>query len=109
MPVAAGKLRHRIALTALQTTTSPYGETVTEYVPAGEVWADVAPLSMKEHIASQALQAPITHRITIRFRSDITAEWRIQFRGKTYGIHSILPDAESGLGHLTIEASEVAP
>jgi len=109
MPVAAGKLRHRVTLQEQQTTKSPYGETVTEYVPADEVWADVNPLSMREHIASQALQAPITHRITIRFRPDITAEWRIAFRGKVYGIHSILPDADSGLGHLTIEASEVAP
>lgn len=109
MPVAAGKLRHRITLMQAQTTQSNFGETVTDWVNVGDVWANVNPLSMKEHIASQAVQAPITHRVTIRFRSDITAEWRFTFRGKDYGIHAILPDNDSGLGHLTIEASEVTP
>lgn len=109
MPVAAGKLRHRVTLQEQQTTTSPYGETVTEWVDVGNVWADVAPQSGREFMASQSLQSEVTTRITIRYRDDINALWRIAYRGRTYDIHAALPDNGSGLAHLSLMCREVSP
>jgi len=105
MTQAAGKLNHRIRLESLQTTQDSSGETVEEWTFEGDVWAEVAPLSAKEFVASAAKQSPVVARITVRYRSDIQANWRIQFRGRYYNIEGVLPDVVSGLEYMTLPVS----
>lgn len=102
MPVSAGQLRHKVTLQKEQETTGPYGQVATEWVDADHAWAEVAPLSGREYIAAQAINATVDTRITIRHRRDITPKWRISYRNMTYDIHAMLPDNGSGLAHLTL-------
>jgi len=102
MAVAAGKLRHRIAIEELKETRSDYGEVVREWVPVANVWAQVVPQSGKEFVAAQAIQAQVDTRITIRYRDDITPKHRVVYRSHIYDIRAVLPDDDSGLEHMTL-------
>lgn len=103
----AGRLRHRISLQRQQETRDPdTGAVIVAWVEVAKPWASVEPLSAREFIASQAAQSEITARITIRYRSDVTAKDRIVHRGKTYNIEGVLPDPVSGLEYLTLPVSQ---
>lgn len=103
----AGKLRHRITLqkpVKVQDTTS--GEMIDTWQDVSNLWAEVSPLSAREFVAAQAMQNAVTTRIKIRHRQDISAKYRILFRGKIYNVEGVLPDPDSGLEYLTLPCSE---
>lgn len=61
------------------------GETVT-WTEAATVWAEAKPIRGQEFIALQEAQSELQVRFTIRYRSDVTADWRLQWREQTYEI-----------------------
>ena len=71
-----------------------------------QVWADIAPVSGKEYMASNRETAEITNKIYIRFRSGIKSTMRIKHGDRIFEIESVLGDKRSGM--LTIMAREVA-
>ena len=79
---------------------------VETWQDVANVWASIEPLSVREFIASQAVQAEITARAVIRYRADIDATMRLIHRGKIYNIIGILADKNSGLEYQTLTLSE---
>ena len=107
MSLAAGRLRHRVTLqrqSATQDATT--GEMIVSWVTVAELWAHVEPLSVREFIASAAMQSEVSAKVTIRYRTDINATMRFVFRGKLYNIAGVLPDNVSGLEYITLPCSE---
>jgi SPP1 family predicted phage head-tail adaptor len=78
MPIAAGKLRHRITIQRETTTRDEYGSEVKTWLPLATVWASVEPLSptamsgVRELVGAGAEQSQDMVRVTIRPR-DVTA------------------------------------
>lgn len=85
-----GELRHRVTL-QYQTKVSDGmgGENVT-WADSDTVWAAIWPVSAKEIIQAGAHSMSATHRIRIRYRSDITARWRIRNGSRYYNLTSIV-------------------
>lgn len=108
MTQAAGKLNHRISLESLETSQDSAGDTVEDWIPQGDVWAEVAPVSAKEFVSSAAMQSKIVARITIRYRADVQATWRVKFRNRYYNIEGVLTDVVSGLEYMTLPCSQGA-
>ncbi len=105
--VAAGKLRHWIALQAPGTTQDPStGEMVENWTTYAEVWADIALASAREFRAAAAEQSEVMGKITIRYREDVDAACRVLYRGKFYAILGVMEDLESMREHLTLMVSE---
>ncbi|WP_154899371.1 phage head closure protein [Serratia ficaria] len=105
----AGKLRHRITLQKPAKTQNPEtGSVENVWQDLAQLWAEVSPLSAREFVAAQAMQNAVTTRIKIRYRQDISAKYRILFRGKIYNVEGVLPDPDSGLEYLTLPCSEGA-
>lgn len=101
-----GKLRHRVTLQFRTETQDPDTGVMTQgWAEVATVWASVEPLSAREFIASQATQAKVTTRITIRYRDDVVPTMRLMHRGTTYNIEGVLPDKDSGLEYLTLACS----
>lgn len=105
MTQAAGKLNHRIRLESLETSQDSSGDTVEDWIYQGDVWAEVAPVSAREFVSAAAMQSKIVARITIRYREDVQANWRILFRNRYYNIEGVLTDVVSGLEYLTLPCS----
>lgn len=105
--VAAGELRHRVDLQEPVTTQDPEtGEMETVWTTVARPWAKIAPMSGREFVAAAAEQSEVRGKITIRYRGDCDATMRVVHRGKWYAIHAVLPDAESGIEHLTLMTGE---
>ncbi len=103
----AGKLRHRIRLQKPVRSQSPVtGAIVNSWADVATLWANVTDVSVREFVAAQAGQSELTTRITIRYRSDVSAKHRIIFRGKIYNIHGVLADDKSGSEYLTLPCSQ---
>lgn len=103
----AGKLRHRVSLQEPVKTQNPStGAVVNSWQEVTKLWAEVAPLSAREFVGAQATQSQVTTRITIRFRSDVTAKHRIVYGGKMFNIEGVLADDKSGRDYLTLPCSE---
>lgn len=75
----AGRLRHRVDI---QQPVEAQDDTTGEMVVTGwvnvyaNVPAEIAPLSAREFIASEALQSTVAGRITVRYRIGVTAKMR---------------------------------
>ncbi len=111
MSLPAGKLRHRVALQSPSyTQDATSGEMVPSWTAEGTVSAAIEPVSAREFTAAQAVQSQIDTRITIRYRDDVSANWRALHMvngvaGKVYNIHGALSDIDSGREYLTLPCS----
>lgn len=102
------KLRHRVNIERKATRQDQNtGETVESWtVVYPNVSAEIAPLSVREFIASQSVQSNISARITIRYHADLDASMRIVHNGKIYNPQGWLADPDSGLEYMTAPCSE---
>lgn len=104
--VASGKLRHRVSLQELVSDRDSEGVLQPSWVEIDQVWAAVEPLSAREFVQAGADQSEVSARITIRYRTGVTAGMRVVHRGKLYNIRGVLTDRDSGLEYLTLPVSE---
>jgi SPP1 family predicted phage head-tail adaptor len=89
----AGKLRHRVILQTPTITANSYGEPIETFVNTATIWASVEPLSGRDYFKSMKDNAEITHKVTIRYRSDIKPTLRFLFGTRVFDIlYFTLPD-----------------
>ncbi len=91
----AGELRHRVAFLKRQVEVRS-GVSSERWVPAFTCWAMVEPLNSREYWNAAAVNREDEQRVTIRFRRDMDAGYRIVFRGVVYAITSLInPNARN--------------
>jgi len=69
------------------------GELTKTWATDATVWGSIEPLSARELVQAQQIQSDITHRVTMRYRSDltVTVEQRILFDStRVFEIISVL-------------------
>jgi SPP1 family predicted phage head-tail adaptor len=86
----SGKLRHRITIHDQSESQDSLGQVVVTPAAAFERWAAIEPLSGRELINAQALQADVTHSVTIRHTPGVGPRMQIQFGSRTFNIGSVL-------------------
>ncbi|HUW31463.1 MAG TPA: phage head closure protein [Planctomycetota bacterium] len=72
MPLQAGKLNHRVAIQSSTSTQGATGEPTKAWATDATVWASVEPIAGREYFAAQQVAADVTHRVRMRYRSDVT-------------------------------------
>jgi SPP1 family predicted phage head-tail adaptor len=98
MKPIAYKLRHRVDIQEFAAVQdSETGATTEEFVSILSsddplIPAEIVPLSGREFVAAQAVQAGVTTRITIRWQDGIAPSMRVVHDGMTYNIKAVLPD-----------------
>lgn len=98
MPLQAGKLDKRVSIRAQSTTRDSLNQLVTTWteIANGGVWASVAPLKSSEAMQAMANQVEVTHRVTIRYRADVTAAMRVYFGSRQLAIVGLRNPDERG-------------
>lgn len=90
----AQRLRHRVTVQQLTVTldedTGAQSEAWTDFLT--DEPADIVPMSGREFVASNALQAGVNTRMTIRHHAGLMARMRVVHEGVYYDIKAILPD-----------------
>lgn len=102
-----GKLNRRITFQCMGTVKDDMGQTKSEWRDFKTVWATVKPYKSSESGFMSKLKPEVTHRIYVRFRSDITSEMRIKYRGRIFEIVGSPLDIEERHELLEIQAQEV--
>lgn len=88
----AGTLRHRVTLQQAETVRDAYGGTSSQFVDVATVWGSLEAVSGREFFSAQQVQSEVTHKLTLRFCPDVTADMRVVFGAKVFGIEAVLPD-----------------
>jgi SPP1 family predicted phage head-tail adaptor len=89
-PLRSGDLRRRITLQRRTTGQDSVGQAATTWQNVATVWASIDPATGREGVIGQALQAEVTHTITIRYRPNVTAAMRAVYQGATYNIECVI-------------------
>ncbi|MGD9538546.1 MAG: phage head closure protein [Alphaproteobacteria bacterium] len=91
-----GSLRERVRLEREVRTADTGGGAQTSWAPldhAPTVWARVEPLTGQELVQAMRLQARLTHKVTMRWRDDVTAAMRLVWGTRILNVRAVLnPD-----------------
>ncbi len=85
------------------------GFTTTWSALSDSSWAKITPLSGYERLKAEQQQSNITHKIIIRYRSDLAAEQRIKYGTREFAIKYFLNFDEGKNKFLEISAVEGDP
>jgi len=101
----AGTLKDRVTIQRWAAENDPTWGPSPGWNAIGDVWANVTPVSGTEKPDAAGVQTTVTHRISMRYRADVTTKDRIIYRGRVLDIVSAI-DAEGRRRELIIEARE---
>lgn len=99
MTIRSGEFDRRISIQARGTTKDSFGQQVTTWTEVISCWARIRPMSGRELIAAQAVQAETTHRIEILYRPTVVPAMRAVYQGRIFNIESVIDD---GTRHETL-------
>ncbi len=86
----SGKLRHQVTIKRPVETQNTYGEPEVRWQDVATVWAQVEPLRGREYFAAKQMVSEVEARITIRYRSDVTAKMKVSKGTDDYLIETII-------------------
>lgn len=98
--IRAGELDRRVTLQQRSTSQDTFGQQVTTWTDVAVLWANVRPLSGRELLTAGAINAELSHVVTIRYRAGITPAMRLTYGGQVFNILSVV-DPE--MAHVSLE------
>src|SRR5512139_3604851 len=90
----AGLMRERITLKYKAVAQNGFGEEIITWTPLATVWAAVEPLQGREFLEGQSLDAEVSTRVRLRFRSGVVPEMRAIHETHTYEVKSVINSFE---------------
>ena len=86
-----GDLQHRISLEAETKASDLMGGSLVVWKEmASNIACSIWPISATEQIQSLGSTMVVSHRVRMRYRSDIKASWRLKYHNNYYNVVSIL-------------------
>jgi SPP1 family predicted phage head-tail adaptor len=102
----AGSLRHLVEIQERSTSHEPtYGGQVETWTTIATPYAAIRPLSGRELLANDGVQAERTHEVELRFMEGITAAHRVKFGARIFDIAQVL-DVEERARTLRLQCHE---
>lgn len=103
-----GQMRHRVQFLKPVYTSNAYGEREKTYAAQAETWASIEYRSQgsSEEVDAQRIASRVDCRVTIRFNSEINAEWRMVYGNQKFNVRTVLPDAKKMFMLLECEIDE---
>ena len=85
----SSRLRQRLTLQKETRVSDGAGGYSRSWQDIADLWAEIIPLSGKERLFAEQIEAPISHKILLRYRSDITPDNRLVFEGRIFNIRYV--------------------
>lgn len=105
--VDIGKMNKRITFMKFCTTTDEMGQDKGGWSAYKTVWATVKPYKSSEYNFMRKLKPEVSHRVYVRYRTDITADMRILYHGRMLEIAGPPIDMDERHELLEIQCVEV--
>lgn len=103
-----GRLRHRVVLQRPVRGNDEGGTATITWEPIAPVFAAIEALSGSELERSDGLAARATHRVTLRYRADVSPDMRIILGARTFEIRAAL-DVDGRKRWLQCHCEELVP
>lgn len=100
-----GDFRHRITFQEEVKTPDGYKGHASQWKDMVTVWGSIEPISGREYFYAQQITAEVTHRINVRYRTDITTKMRAKFEERIFELTAIF-DLKERREFLEILATE---
>jgi SPP1 family predicted phage head-tail adaptor len=84
MPI--GDLNKRIEIQSFTRVGDGHGGFTDTWRTEATVWAAIWPMSATEQVRSEKPLGTVSHRIRIRYRRNLRADWRIKFGNRKFNI-----------------------
>lgn len=94
MSIASGSLDKRVTLQSATSPRDASGQPVPTWSNVAVVWAAIAPIRGREYFAAQQVSAETTHKVTIRYREDVSPKWRVIYSDRIFRIESVIDPLE---------------
>lgn len=105
--IKSRRLRHRVEIQQRVESQHPVtGATIVTWEKYGDRWAEYEPKRIREFTAAASRQNELAGWFTLRYDAGVTPEMRVIHRGKAHDVLGVMPDPDSGLEYLRLEASE---
>ena len=101
-----GQRRLRMVLEQPVETADAIGGVSRSFAARTTLWVRMEPVSALEPAEAQRAEAMVTHRLTLRWRGDITAAMRFVADGRIYAIHG-QHDPDGRRRNLVVTVEEV--
>lgn len=98
-------LRKKVSIQRRNATKDTFGQAIQTWSDVLVCRASIEPLSGRELVAAQAINAETTHEIVIRYRAGITPAMRVLYGARAFNILSVLNQQERNRW-LVLNASE---
>lgn len=94
----SGKMNKRVTLQRKTSTRSETGQVLPTVTELGKSFCSINPLSGREYIVSDGAHSDVTHKISMRARSDLSLrpDDQILYGTRTFDIQSVLDEEEDG-------------
>jgi len=96
MVLNAGDINQRVIVQAATESRGATGEVTKTWTTALTVWASIRPLSGRELLQAQQVQADVTHRVRMRHNTTVTTSHRLLFGTRILEINSVIDPFEAG-------------
>jgi SPP1 family predicted phage head-tail adaptor len=93
---AVGRLRHRLTLEAPVEMADGAGGVARTWSALGQVWAAIEPVGANEAVVADKRIGALTHRVTLRHRSDLTLNHRFRLGMRVFFIRALRDPDEQG-------------
>lgn len=103
-----GQLSSRVALERAVRAADGSGGATLDWEEVVTLWAAIEPVAAGEIFAADRLATRVTHRITIRHRTDVEGGMRIKHRGRVMCIEACR-DPDEARRFLVLQAVEERP
>ncbi len=90
----AGRLDKRVQLQSATEARDSHGQPIKTWTTQATVWAGVEPLRGAEKVAAMQMGAYRQLDVIIRYRSDVTEDWRILYGTRELEIKSVVNEYE---------------
>lgn len=84
-----GPLRHRVTIQFEERQSDGAGGYLPMWRDLDTVWANVQPISGNEALVARQLQDTVTHKVTMRYRTSVTAAMRLKFGTRLFNIREV--------------------
>lgn len=105
-----GEFRHYITIQRATNTFNAARELTQTWAALASLpndWAKIEPFGGTEELDDEMIRATLTHRITMRYRSDITVKDRILFESRVFNIERIINTEDRNVEMVILATEQV--
>lgn len=102
----ASSLKKRVTVQNVTRTPDGQGGFTETWTDAADVWCSIEPLKAWERYQAAQLQAPVTHKIVMRYNRSVTAQSRLKYGDRVFTVKEVINQKEENR-FLTVKAVEV--